>query len=365
MTVIQVLTTKLYPPPPRPVLIARSRLVERLETGLQPGRQLSLISAGAGFGKTTLASEWITTSHLERSMAWISLDRDDNDPLRFMFYLITALQQVIPDVGGNILPLLQSSHSAPLIELAVQWINQIAASAQPVLLVLDDYHLITSEQVHQLVLFIMDHQPQQMHTLILTREDPPFPLPRMRVRRQIVEIRERDLRFTLAEAEAFLLQAMRLEITAEDVERLKDRTEGWVAGMQLAALALEEYPDEAGRRAFIEAFTGSDRFIVDYLVSEVLSRQSEETRRFLQETSILERFCAELCDALLGDASAGGKSQPILDGLEQGNMFLVPLDNQRYWYRYPPSFRRDAEQLPTPRHPRAGPRAAPPGEYVV
>ncbi len=326
--------TKLYPPPPRLDLVSRPRLVERLNGGLHAGHPLILISATAGFGKTTLASEWITASHLKNSVAWVSLDKDDNDPIRFLSYVIAAIQQVDPAIGENLIPALSASQSAPLTELVVQLINQIAASEKHVSLMLDDYHLITAEPVHQVVQLIIERQPQTMHTVLLTREDPPFPLPRMRARSQITEVRERDLRLTLPEAETFLTEAMDLDLSAEDVGKLKERTEGWVAGIQLAALALKDTVDADSRCAFIDAFTGSDRFIVDYLVSEVLERQPAAVRRFLLETSILERFCAELCDWVVNGEDSLSQSQPILDRLEQGNMFLVPLDNQRQWYRY-------------------------------
>lgn len=329
-----VLKTKLYPPPARPYLVARSRLVDRMNGGLQAGRQLTLISAAAGFGKTTLTGEWIAESHLDGTAAWVSLDAEDNNPNRFLFYLIAALQQLDPEFGRDILLVMQSSQAAPLRELAIQLINQLTVSEIPVLLILDDYHLIKSEAVHQIVQLIIERQPSQMHTVILTREDPPLPIPRMRVRGQVTEVRERDLRFTLPEAETFLVEAMGLELSSVDVEKLKDRTEGWPAGMQLAALALEEYTGDAERRAFIDAFTGSDRYIVDYLVSEVLERQPEHVRDFLMAASILEQFCGDLCDHVIYGPAEAGKSQQILTGLEQGNMFLVPLDNQRSWYRF-------------------------------
>ena len=330
----QVLTTKLYPPPPRPNLVARARLVERLNAGLNPGNQLVLISASAGFGKTTLASEWIHELDPDWCVTWVSLDSEDNNPTRFLAYLIAALQRIDAGIGENVIPVLQSPHPSPLSELVAQLINQIAATGKKVLLVLDDYHLITAEPVHQAVQLLIERHPNWMHTVILTREDPPFPLPRMRVRGQMTEIRERDLRFTLPEAQAFLVEAMGVELSAEDVEMLKERTEGWAAGLQLAALALEDTADPSARHAFIEAFAGSDRFIVDYLISEVLERQSESARRFLLDTSILERFCAELCDQVVYAEAGSGRSEPVLEDFEQGNMFLVPLDNQRQWFRY-------------------------------
>lgn len=330
----QVLTTKLFPPPPRRNHVIRQRLVERLNAGLQDGRRFLLVSAAAGFGKTTLVSAWITEEKLRPSVAWVSLDEGDNDPIRFLSYLIAALQQVDPVIGGDVLPVMQSPHPAPWTELVVQLINQIAGNGTPVILVLDDYHLITSQVVHQAAMMLIEHQPEHMHTVILTREDPPLPLPKMRARGQVTEIRERDLRFTLQEAEAFLVEAMGLTLSTDEVAMLKDRTEGWAAGMQLAALALEEYASEAERRSFIDAFTGSDRYIVDYLISEVLERQPEATRQFLLHTSILERFCGTLCDQVVYGDIGTGKSQPILHALDQANMFLVPLDNQREWFRY-------------------------------
>lgn len=330
----RILATKLYPPPHRSSLVSRPRLVERLRSGLQPGQQLILISAAAGFGKTTLASEWIAEDHLAESIVWISLDEEDNDPARFLIYLIAALQQVVPAFGENILSVLQSSQEPHLVPLVDQLINQLAVSNTRVLLFLDDYHLITSGNVHQVMHQLIERQPASMRIVILTREDPPFPLPRMRVRGQLKEIRERDLRFTLAEAKSFLVEAMGLDLSSEEVGKLKERTEGWAAGMQLAALALEDFLGEADRRVFIDAFTGSDRYIVDYLVSEVLDRQTGPVREFLLNTSLLERFCADLCDHVVYGHIGDGRSQAILDSLEQGNMFLVPLDNQRQWYRY-------------------------------
>ncbi len=330
----QILTTKLFPPPPRRNHVVRPRLVERLNAGIQDGRRVLLVSAAAGFGKTTLVSAWITEEQLRPSVAWVSLDEGDNDPIRFLAYLIAALQQVHTEIGADVLPVLQSPQPAPWTELVVQLINQIAFMGKPVVLVLDDYHLITAPAVHQAAMMLIEHQPNHMHTVIITREDPPLPLPKMRVRGQVTEIRERDLRFTLPEAEAFLVEAMGLTLSSVEVAKLKERTEGWAAGMQLAALALEEYASEPERRAFIDAFTGSDRYIVDYLISEVLERQSEATRQFLLHTSVLERFCGALCDQVVYGGNGISASQSILQSLDQGNMFLVPLDNQREWFRY-------------------------------
>ena len=293
----------------------------------------ALISAPAGFGKTTLLREWIKTTEPEKPFGWISLDDGDNDPVRFLVYLISAIQKVHPRIGQTILASLNSTQIPPLPELAETLINEITLEAQSFLIVLDDYHSIKKVEVHAILELFLKHQPDVLHLVILTREDPPFPLPRMRVQGQVTEIRERDLRFTLSEAQSFLVKTMGLELSPQDIDKLEERTEGWAAGMQLAALALDDLPNEAERRAFIEAFTGSNRLIVDYLISEVLQRQAETTRQFLLQTSILERFCAELCDEVVFEESKG-RSQPILELLEQENMFLVPLDNQRHWYRY-------------------------------
>lgn len=329
-----VLTTKLFPPLPRAALVARPRLLERLNSGLEAGRQLILISAAAGFGKTTLASGWIAASASDYGVAWLSLDEEDNHPNRFLFYLIAALQQVDPALGAALLPLLQSTQPAPWTDLVEQLLNQIAGLERPLLLLLDDYHLLTSREVHQMTQRLIERQPGSMRTVILTREDPPLPLPRMRARGQVVEVRERDLRFTLPEAQAFLIEGMGLALSADEVGRLNQHAEGWAAGMQLAALALEDNHSTEDRHALIEAFTGSDRLITDYLVSEVLDRQSEPVREFLLHTSVLERFCAALCDEVVYGAGAAGSSQALLERLEQAHMFLVPLDNQRRWYRY-------------------------------
>ena len=329
----RVLSTKLYIPPIQPSLVRRPRLIQVLENGYQAGKRVTLISAPAGFGKTTLLREWIKTTEPEKPFGWISLDDGDNDPVRFLVYLISAIQKVHPRIGQTILASLNSTQIPPLPELAETLINEITLEAQSFLIVLDDYHSIKKVEVHAILELFLKHQPDVLHLVILTREDPPFPLPRMRVQGQVTEIRERDLRFTLSEAQSFLVKTMGLELSPQDIDKLEERTEGWAAGMQLAALALDDLPNEAERRAFIEAFTGSNRLIVDYLISEVLQRQAETTRQFLLQTSILERFCAELCDEVVFEESKG-RSQPILELLEQENMFLVPLDNQRHWYRY-------------------------------
>ncbi len=329
----QVLSTKLYVPPLQPSLVRRPRLVQHLESGYQARKRVTLISAPAGFGKTTIVREWIASADGGKPFSWLSLDDGDNDPVRFLIYLVSAIRKIHGEIGRSALAVLQSSQVTVLTDLVETLINEISSETEPVLIVLDDYHLIKKTEVHSLMQLFLRRQPDVLHWVIITREDPPLPLARMRVEGQITEIRERDLRFTLPEAKAFLLQTMGLDLSPDDVRKLEERTEGWAAGMQLAALALEEYSNEAERRAFIEAFAGSNRLIVDYLISEVLQSQSEATRQFLLRSSILDHFCAELCDQVVFDG-ATGNSQPILETLEQANMFLVPLDNQRHWYRY-------------------------------
>lgn len=329
----QVLSTKLYIPPIQSSLVRRPRLVQSLEHGYRLGKHVTLVCAPAGFGKTTLVREWIKSSEPGKPFGWLSLDDGDNDPVRFLIYLVSAIQKVNAAIGRTLLPSLNSSQVPPLTELVEILINEISSESNSFLIVLDDYHLIKKVEVHSILQLLLKRQPETLHLVIITREDPPFSLPRMRVQGQITEIRERDLRFSLEEAQAFLVQTMGLELSAQDIGRLEERTEGWAAGMQLAALALDELSNAEERRAFIEAFAGSNRLIVDYLISEVLQRQAETTRRFLLCTSILERFCAELCDEVVFDGEEGS-SQSVLDTLEQGNMFLVPLDNQRRWYRY-------------------------------
>ncbi len=330
----QVLTTKLYNPSIRADLVQRPRLVGRLESGYQAGKSVTLVSAPAGFGKTTLINQWISGSQPRKAFGWISLDDGDNNPTRFLTYLIAALQKVNPEIGRAILALLQSSQISNLNDALEALINEISVESNPLLIVLDDYHLIKNPEVHALMQFILKRQPNILHLVIMTREDPPLPLPRMRVQGLVTEIREHDLRFSLPEAQAFLAEVMQIDLSKEEISKLTDRTEGWAAGIQLAALALDELLDKEERKNFIEAFTGSNRLIVDYLISEVLQRLSEQTRQFLLSTSILERFCADLSDYVVFGEKNTARSQQILQDLEQGNMFMVPLDNRRHWYRY-------------------------------
>ncbi len=317
------LATKLFIPPPRPKAVARPRLIERLNEVLH--RRLALISAPAGFGKTTLASEWAAGCGLP--LAWLSLDERDSDPSRFLGYLIAALQAIKENLGAGPLGLLQSPQPPPMESILTALLNEAAAIPGHFVLVLDDYHIVDSQAVDQALGFLLEYMPSQMHLVITTREDPNLPLPRLRVRSQLTEIRASDLRFTPAEAAGFLNQAMGLNLPGEAVEALEARTEGWIAGLQMAALSMQGRADTAG---FIQAFTGSHRFILDYLAEEVLHQQPERVRHFLLQTSILDKLCGPLCDAVTGEDD--GKE--MLEALERGNLFVVHLDDERRWFRY-------------------------------
>ena len=322
----QLLTTKLYIPQARPNLISRPRLSKRLGEGMN--RKLTLISAPAGFGKTTLLSGWCMI-HLvdERPLAWIALDEDDNDSSRFLSYLVAALQTIEADIGEAALLSLRSPQPPPIESLLTALINEVAAIPNDFALVLDDYHVIEAEPVHDAVTFLLEHMPPQMHLIIASRTDPPLPLSRLRTRGQLTEIRAADLRFTPEEARAFLRDVMALELSTRDIEALEERTEGWIAGLQLAALSMQDREDISG---FIAAFTGSNRYVLDYLAEEVLQKQPERVQTFLLQTSILDRLSGALCDAVTG----GADGQAMLERLEQANLFTIPLDQQRRWYRY-------------------------------
>ena len=324
-----ILVTKLYIPPARPKVVLRQRLIDRLNEGLAAESRLTLISAPAGFGKTTLLSAWVASCR--RPVAWLSLDEGDNDPARFLAYLVGALQTIVPNIGDGLLGLLQSSgpQLPPIQSILTTLLNKISAIPNDFILVLDDYHLADSQPVDQGLTFLLEHLPPPMHLVIATREDPNLPLARWRARGQLTELRVADLRFTPAEAAAFLNQVMSLNLLAEDVTALESHTEGWVAGLQLAALSMRGHEDIP---AFIKSFTGSHHFVMDYLVEEVLQQQPANIQSFLLRTSILERLCASLCDAVLLNASASG--QATLEFLERANLFIVPLDNERRWYRY-------------------------------
>lgn len=320
-----LLATKLYMPRLRPNMVSRPRLIERLNAGLH--RKLTLISAPAGFGKTTLVSEWV--QGIERPVAWLSLDEGENDPTRFLTYLVAALRTIAPAVGEGALGALQSPQPPPPASILTALLNDLTTISEPFVLVLDDYHVFDAKPVDQALAFLIDHLPPHIHLVIATREDPHLPLARLRARAQLTELRATHLRFTPSEAAAFLNQAMGLTLSAEDIAALERRTEGWVAGLQLAALSLQGQEDVSG---LIASFTGSHHFVLDYLMEEVLGQQDARIQTFLLHTSILDRMSGPLCDAVVLDSTTPG--QATLEYLERANLFLIPLDNERCWYRY-------------------------------
>ncbi len=328
-----LLSTKLFFPQTRQALIPRPRLLERLQTGLRG--PLTLIAAPAGSGKTTLLAQLReaippATDNLHPQIAWLSLDADDNHPARFMTYLLAALETVDPALTASAAPLLAAPELPPLEALFTALINTVSAFPHHIALILDDYHVIETPAIHQALSFLLDHLPPQLHLILLTRADPPLPLARLRARGALTEIRAGHLRFTTAEAAAFLSRSMGLTLPEETIAALESRTEGWIAGLQLAALSLQGR-DAQQTRDFVAAFTGSHHYIADYLVDEVLNRQSDAVREFLLRTSILDRLCAPLCDALF---SVAQPSALILRTLEHSNLFLIPLDDAHSWYRY-------------------------------
>src|SRR5918998_51543 len=319
-----LVTTKLRAPKTRPNLVARLR--ESLAAAEE--RKLTLVSTPAGFGKSTLLGEWAEDrSTLGRSVAWVSLEDSDDDPARFITYLVSALQTVERGIGEGILAALRSPESPPVEMVMGVLVNELADLPQKVSIVLDDYHLISSDTVHEAVAFLIEHMPENVHLVILSRTDPPLPLPKLRARDQVAEIRAADLRFTSDEAAAFLDDAMGLALSAGDVAALEEVTEGWAAALQLAALSMRDCKDVSG---FVESFSGSNRHVLDFLADEVLVRQPEGVREFLLETSVLERMSAPLCDALTGRDDG----QEMLERLERENLFVGPLDDDRVWYRY-------------------------------
>src|SRR5919199_4487021 len=320
-----VLATKLFIPPPRPRAVPRPRLTERLNEGLH--RKLTLISAPAGFGKTTLVSAWV--AGCPRPAAWLSLDEGESDPARFLTYLVAALQTVTPSIGAGLMRVLQASQPPSIESILTALLNEITALPDTFVLVLDDYHVIDAKPVDTALTFLLEHLPPRMHLVMATREDPSPPLARPRARGDLSELRATDLRFTPAEAAEFLNAVMGLRLAPDDIAALEARTEGWIAGLHLAALSMQGHPDATG---FIQSFTGSHQFVLDYLVAEVLDQQPANVQTFLLRTSILDRLCGSLCDAVLLDSSAAG--QATLEYLEHANLFLVPLDNERRWYRY-------------------------------
>ncbi len=331
-TALPVLATKLYIPPSSPSAILRPRLTEHLNRGLH--RKLTLVCAPAGFGKTTVVAEWAAgccREAPELRIAWLSLDEGDSAPARFLLYLVHALRTAAPGVGERVLAHLQLEPLGALQPLLDVLLNDIHALSGQILLVLDDYHVIDSRTIDEALAYLLEHLPPQLRIVITTREDPQLPLARLRARGQLTELRAADLRFTPDEAAAFF-QRMGLRLAAGDAAALGDRTEGWVAGLQLAALAMQSSSMQQGKEQsdFIQAFAGDHRYIMDYLVEEVLQRQPEALRSFLLQTSILDRLSGPLCDAVTGQGDGGAR----LEMLQRGNFFVVPLDDRRQWYRY-------------------------------
>ena len=320
-----LIATKLHIPAAHADLIPRPQLFRLLEEGLQA--PLTLVSAPAGFGKSMLMAGWLhSRPDQELRIAWLSLDESDNEQGIFWRYFISALQNAAGKIGETALSMLSANNGPGIQTVLATLLNELALMDAPVLLVLDDYHLIKAPEIHENLKFFLDHQPAGVHIAILTREDPALGLARRRARRQLVEIRAAGLRFDASEAAEFLNQSHKLSLTSEQIQTLEQRTEGWITGLQMAALSLQ------GRDTaqFFEAFTGDDRYVAEYLVEEVLQRQPEPVRSFLLKTSILENLSAGLCSALIGDNSG----RENLDYLERANLFLVPLDNHRQWYRY-------------------------------
>lgn len=327
----RLLAAKFHIPIQRSSLVGRPRLLNILQRGLEENRKLTLVSAPAGYGKTTIVAEWAAglrsgVAKTQTTTAWLSLDEADNEPTRFLRYFMTAFQQENRMLGIQARSLLEMPNLPPLPHLFDDLLNDLAALDTPFVLILDDYHVIIHPAIRDVLEYFLDHQPAAIHLVLITRADPALPLARLRARRQMTEIRARDLRFTIDEARAFLGVA-NLPLAETALRALDERTEGWVAGLQLATLALQYQPDPAN---FIETFRGSHRYVLDYLAEEVLRQQGEVVRGFLTQTSILERFDAALCDFLTGRQD----SRLIIAQLEQKNLFIIPLDDERRWYRY-------------------------------
>ncbi|MCJ7736578.1 MAG: LuxR C-terminal-related transcriptional regulator [Anaerolineae bacterium] len=329
--VAPLLLTKLYVPPARPEWVVRPRLIERLNAGLR--NKLTLISAPAGYGKTTLLSSWLAQNEIQ--VGWVSVDEGDNDPARFWTYLIAALQTVKADLSGTLTAMLQSPQPPAIETILTLLINELTAIPQDFVLVLDDYHLVRAPSVHQQLTFLLEHLPPPpsggLHLILATREDPPLPLARWRARGHIIEFRQADLVFSEQETADLLRERMQLEISPADVVALQRRTEGWIAGLHLAALSFRGHDDI---HELVQSFAGSHRYILDYLIEEVFQRQSPEVQDFLLKTAILDSFCTSLCDAVRFGEAPGPSSYHILMELDQANLFIVPLDQSRQWYRY-------------------------------
>lgn len=323
-----ILPTKLFAPPLRPGWILRQRLIEQLNARSQC--KLILVSAPAGYGKTTLISSWLHETKIPSS--WLSLDEGDNDPVRFFQYFITSLQKIIPNIGVDLPGMLQSAQTPSFDVLINLLTNETTRQAVPFAIVLDDFHVISSQSVLDMVIFLLEHMPPHMYLVLISRVDPPFSISRLRVRNQLVDIRADQLRFTLDEIAVFLNEIMKLKLSTDDLAAIAARTEGWIAGLQLAALSMQSCQDIHG---FVSAFTGSHYYVMDYLVEEVLKLQPANISTFLLQSSILSRLCGPLCEAVVDvDPAKPVDGQTTLETLEQTNLFLIPLDEERHWYRY-------------------------------
>jgi len=338
-----LLRTKLSVPPLRASLVLRPHLIERLDQWQQLGHKLTLISAPAGFGKTTLICEWVGNLRLDTAKesqsnnrcAWLSLDEGDNDPTRFLVYFVTALKQIEgieTTFGDSTLSMLRSPQPPLTNVILASLINEVTDIPDRIVLVLDDYHSIESASVDDALTFLLEHLPPQMHLIIATRDDPNLQISRLRGRGQLTELRAADLRFSASEAAEFLNQVMGLNLSSGDITELETRTEGWIAGLQLAAISMQGHEDRAG---FIKSFTGSHRLVLDYLIEEVLEQQPQDIQTFLLKTSILNRLTGSLCDALTNQEN----SRAIFEMLDRANLFIIPLDEERCWYRYHHLFR--------------------------
>jgi len=322
-----LLTTKLHIPAPCSNLVPRSNLITRLNDGLCLGHKLTLVSAPAGFGKTNLLSEWLASVDAWKNVAWLSLDQEDNRPTRFWGYLIAALQSVLEEVGEASIALLYSADPPSVDVILTPLLNDIAAQHERVVLVLDDYHLLSREEIHTGVAFLLEHLPSQLHLVISTRADPPLPIVRMRARGQLTELRGDDLRFTYSEARSFLNDQMELGLAEVDLRSLDSRIEGWAAGLQLAAVSIRSQQD---KHEFIVAFTSSHHYILEYLAEEVLNHLPTEVHQFLAQTSILTQLCTDLCDQV----TERSDSAAMLARLYSENLFVTALDYEHSWYRY-------------------------------
>ncbi|TFH35278.1 MAG: hypothetical protein E4G99_07655 [Anaerolineales bacterium] len=324
-----LLQTKLFLPTPKQDLICRERLTERLQSGLQKAncfnRKLTLISAPAGYGKTTLTSQWL--AKVDFPVAWLTLEPSENDPTRFLAYILAALQTISPEIGISVISLLKAPKRPPQELMMTTLINELSAFDGVLLLVLDDYHVIQSPGNHEMLNYLVEHMPPNLHLVIASREDPPLPLARLEAQREMISVRQAELRFDVDEALAYFSAVARLDLTAQQAGKLTRRTEGWVTGLQLAAISIRSIAD---RDAFIESFAGSNRYILDYLFEEVIEGQTDEMRSFLLQTAVLNRICADLANSITGRSDG----QEFLEQLERSNFFIVPLDQTRGWYRY-------------------------------